>query len=261
MRLLLLLGLLAAPPAAAGPVAYTASLTLDFSFAFSTFEPGVGFVPMLFSSTGTGVASVVPAGPSGQIAALGLPGGTFALTGTKPITSSQITGNFPLYSVAVSAGNGAAALGPTGGVMPLLGTAKICLFASCANPPANVSIPLSVIGAGGTASFPGAVAVTVLGAPWTVGSITLTRDLATGMAAGFAHGPGSATSSLALNSGVLSLVTPIHISTDITPFAESTLAFARLTLHFVPEPATAFFVVVGAVGLAALGRQRGDRRS
>ncbi len=72
---------------------------------------------------------------------------------------------------------------------------------------------------------------------------------------GFAHGPASATqSTTAQPGGVLSLVTPVFISTPFLsiPIVE---AFSRMTLHFVPEPSTLLLLGSGIVALLALGRR------
>jgi hypothetical protein len=58
---------------------------------------------------------------------------------------------------------------------------------------------------------------------------------------------------------VLSLVTPVYFSTSVGTVPEATLAFARLTLHFVPEPATALLLGAGVAVLAGHGRRRRAR--
>jgi hypothetical protein len=137
------------------------------------------------------------------------------------------------------------------GAMPLNGTAKVCLFKLCSNARANVSVPISVVGAGGAATGSGTVSFTVRGAPWTAGVAavgTITRR-------GFAHGPASGTSSTAQHSGVARLVTPIFISTNLPPLAVIP-AFVFLDLHFAPEPSTLLLLAGGIAGLVMLGRAR-----
>jgi hypothetical protein len=73
-------------------------------------------------------------------------------------------------------------------------------------------------------------------------------------AMGFRHGPASLGSSTATASGVLQLVTPIVISTNLGVDLALLGAFAFLTLHFVPEPGTAVLLGAGVAALAALGR-------
>src|SRR6185295_19290658 len=119
--------------------------------------------------------------------------------------------------------------GGFGGQLPLLGIAKLCLFASCPAAIANVSVPLSNAGVGGERTAMGAVNVTVGGAPWT------TNDTVTGFRTrsdpftvmGFRRGPAGGPSSTAQASGVLQLVTPVFVSTNLA--AEPTVAtFASL---------------------------------
>src|SRR5690606_29310661 len=92
---------------------------------------------------GSGVADVTS--PSD----FSLPGGTFATTEiVVPVTDPAA---FPILGVQVTAANGTGTFSGGSGPMPILGQAKVCLFAPCETPPpANVSVPLSVVGAGGT---------------------------------------------------------------------------------------------------------------
>ena len=114
-----------------------------------------------------------------------------------PNAISQLT---PIEGAQLTVHNGAGTIMGGSGAIPLLGVAKLCLFALCdAPPPGNLSIPLSVVGAGGMAFSTALVNVTARGAPWTVGTAevgTLTRR-------GFAHGPSSITSSTAAAPGTL----------------------------------------------------------
>ena len=72
---------------------------------------------------------------------------------------------------------------------------------------------------------------------------------------GFAHGPASATqSTTAQPSGVLSLVTPVFVSTSLDSFPVIA-TFSTLTLHFVPEPSTMLLVSSGLLALFALGHR------
>jgi hypothetical protein len=140
--------------------------------------------------------------------------------------------------------------------MPLRGTLRVCLFLDCSAPPANLTVPLTPVGAGGSTTASGAVLVTVTGASWTTASaMDLEIPGVTSTYTGYAHGPSSAPSSTARIGGVVHLVTPIVISTNIA--ADGPLpGFAFLTIRFVPEPATAILVAAGIGVLAALGRRR-----
>ena len=72
---------------------------------------------------------------------------------------------------------------------------------------------------------------------------------------GFAHGPASASqSSTAQPGGVLSLVTPVFVSTSLDSFPVIPI-FSRMTLHFVPEPSTMLLLGSGLLALFALGRR------
>ena len=119
------------------------------------------------------------------------------------------------------------------------------------------------MGAGGllTAGGGGNLRVSALAAAWTIKTASLPVETPGGgsvslQARGWVHGPASFTGSTAGVGGALSLVTPIRVSSgDGQPLA----SFARLTLHFVPEPGTALAVALGGVGLAALRRRRARR--
>jgi hypothetical protein len=225
---------MSAGAAGAAPLPFTGSLAL----MIDAFGIGVG---------GAGTAEVDGFGHLGswQIAE-----GAFATTGlVVPITTPTAA---PIGGFLVTARNGAGEFERSrGGAMPILGSAKVCLFGSCDSAVANLTVPLSVVGAGGVATVEGAVNVTVVGAPWTTG----TASVGTATAVGYARGPNGQTSSTAQPSGEIQLVTPIRIYTNLSSATGAITAFAVLNLHFVPEPTTLVLLGAGLVATAIVGRR------
>jgi hypothetical protein len=233
----------------AGAEARAASLPFQGSLALQIGE----LDPIAVLGSGTADAS-----GDGHLASLSFGPAVFAAADIAvPVTDP---GAAPIASVLATidsqAGAFAAGSGGFGGAMAITGVARVCLFVACgAGPPANVSVPLSVIGSGGSSSVTMLVNVTVAGAGWTAATAAVPTGFATLTVRGFAHGPASMTSSTAAPSGVVRLVTPIVISTNIASSAVVP-AFGVLTLHFVPEPGTVALLGVGIAGLGSLGRAR-----
>lgn len=214
---------LLATPSRAAELPFSGSLAIE-----------VAALPAV-SVNGGGVVTLGSPAGSAQLTRAVVPPGVFAQSGFSVSVSASSA--FPIAGLQITAANGpgsfARAAGDRlGGAMPILGVAKVCLFAPCSQAPlANVSIPVDVVGAGGAATGQGAVNVTVVGAPWTtataaVGSITRR---------GFAQGPAGGAST-ALPGGRLGLVTPIFISTNVGALA-SISAFGRIEMR-MEQPAT-----------------------
>jgi len=91
------------------------------------------------------------------------------------------------------------------------------------------------------------VNLTVVGAPWTTGTVQI--GTVTAMC-----GRSPASSTVAA-SGTVSLVSPIFISTNISPTAVVP-TFGFLNMHFVPEPGTLVLLGAGIAGLVSYGRTR-----
>jgi len=232
---------------ASGGHAASLPFTATFEIQFATLPP--------IGVAGAGTALVNGSGGGSHVHTLALPGSTFATTGlVLPVTDPAV---FPINGVQLTAHNGpgnfADGGGTLGGVMPILGIAKVCLFGPCTAAVSNLPIPLSVVGQGGGVFPTGAVNLTVIGAPWTTG----TAAVGTITAMGSAHGPASGTSSTAAPSGQLRLVTPVFISTHIGASAVIA-AFGILTMHFVPEPGLIALVGAGIALLGAIGRAKRD---
>jgi hypothetical protein len=205
-----------------------------------------------FGVSGTGTAEVTSTGV--HLTALSLASGLAAGTGVvMPVTDPAAA---PIMGYQVTIANGAAAFAETSGgelagTMPILGVAKVCLFAPCSAALSNLSLPLTPIGVGGTAVGAGPVSLTLRGAPWTSGDAVILPGYYS--TPGFRHGPASLTSSTAQPGGEMRLVTPIFISTNIG-VGVTLESYAFLDVRFVPEPSAALLLSVGALGLAIRGR-------
>jgi hypothetical protein len=198
---------------------------------------------------GAGIAIVNGSSGSGHLTALAVPVGAFATTGfVVPITDP---GAAPIVGVQVTAANGAGSFagvggsGSFGGVMPLAGTVKVCLFGPCSIAVANLDVPLSVVGNGGATYVTGAINLTVIGAPWTTGTASIGSITAMGGVA-----PASSTD-------FISLVTPIYIIQNV-PAGSIVPSFAYLNLSglSIPEPGTLVLLGSGIIALVVMGRSR-----
>jgi hypothetical protein len=124
------------------------------------------------------------------------------------------------------------------------------------------------VGIGGLITVGGdsAIRISLEAAPWTVKTATAIdqTDDNTGVAAfhavtrmGFAHGPASGTTSTAQPSGVVQLVTPSQVRTNLSLGTNVKVSvLTELLIHFVPEPGLLLLLGSGVFGLALLGRRR-----
>jgi hypothetical protein len=242
LRLVLVLATLAfASPARAALLPFQATLDIAFGGFFFVTLPGAG------------VATVNGDGTGGALTQLGLPAGVFTIATGFP-------GTFPLGGIDITAANGAGSVGPLatnagGGAMPVQGVARLCLLAPCSVASFVLSLPLSGVGAGGVATVTGPFSVTLEGAPWTKGRITVSRPASVSIVSGFARGPNGLAGSTAQPGGVVSLVTPIRIATTLPGF-EDLDSWAQLHIELVPEPATLVLVAVGLAAIAGAARRR-----
>jgi len=237
-----------ASPAHGVALQFVSSLAIAIS-------PSPLVAPIVISGSGT--AMINGSGAGGHLTGLAVPPGVFASSNVVVTFTTPVQGAIAGIDLTVAnapghfAGVGAS--GTFGGVMPLSGIAKLCLFANCSAAVSNLNVPLSVVGAGGTAFVDGSgvamPSVTVIGAPWTTGTIAI--GTATAMGRAFP------TSYTGAPSGQVELVTPIFISTSDPIALVPSFAFAAF--HFLPEPGTAVLVGSGIAGLVAFGRTRGPR--
>ena len=172
------------------------------------------------------------------------------------------TGLIGQISGGATSGN---ALSPN--TLPVGGIFKLCiLFMGC---PSYIPVPLTDngtrgLGIGGLLTINGfgkaGIKISAINNPWTIKTaVVASIPTANGNAFttqsrfGFAHGPGSGTSSTANQSGVVQLVTPARVITTING---TTPLFAILRIHFIPEPGTFLLFGSGVVAMGIAGRRR-----
>ena len=240
---------MATTPAHAAPLPVTMVGQASISLA--------GLSPLLVPASPVSVTGTVSTtGEKGHITSLNIPASPFDVAGfVVPITDPAAA---PIKGIQATVHNAAGHFeGSTlGGTMSLNGVTKVCLFKACSIATANLSVPLSNVGQGGTIAVPpgdtsASVNLTVVGAPWTAG----VAAVGTVTEMGFQHGPASNTSSTVAASGAIRLVSPIFVSTNIGASAVVP-GFAFLDLHFVPEPGTLLLLGSGIAGLVMFGRAK-----
>jgi hypothetical protein len=239
-----LLGVLAAGFIAIGVAGQAHAVNKDFAGSLAIQLATLDPVTIL----GTGTAIVNGSGAAGHLTALQVPASPFATLGfVLPVTDPVV---FPIAGVQLTGHNaegnfaGVGGSGSFGGQMPINGFAKVCLFGSCSEAVSNLSVPLTVLGNGGTALVTGAVNLTVIGAPWTTGTAAVGANTLMGGVT-----PASNTGS---PGGSVTLVTPIFISTNIGASA-IVPGFGILT---IPEPGTAAVFGAAFAALVAVGLSR-----
>jgi hypothetical protein len=179
-------------------------------------------------------------------------------------------------------GGASSASALTQNVLPVRGVAKICILTtSCETflallltqptltvngAPGGGSVGVGVGGlitAGGGSS---PIRLSLQAAPWTIKSASAIDHVETTggnaiftpiTSTGFAHGPASGTTSTVQPSGVVQLVTPNQLVTNL-PFgsSEKMAILVSLGIHFIPEPGPLLLLGSGVVGLGILGRTR-----
>jgi hypothetical protein len=245
--------------------------------------------------TGGGVATIN--GSSGAVPAhlgtlrLAASRGQIQGTGIMLLTDPDYPGNPPfLRYEGVGAGTGtwggisggAVSISTGGGILPLGGSVKYCLLSTACTqyiemvltqPTTLNGVPgpgVKGVGVGGliTGGFPGDILFSLQAAPWTIKTATVIDQITTSpayrdfefvtwVAEGWAHAPASTTTSTAQPGGVVQLVTPNQIVTNVPVFSNEKMgSLVILVIRFVPEPGLLLLLGSGVAGLALVGRKR-----
>jgi hypothetical protein len=252
-----------------------------------------GFAPGKL--TGGGVATIN--GSSGAVPAhlntlrLAASRGQIQGTGIMLLTDPWASGAIPaLRYEGVGGGTGtwggisggAASTSTGGGILPLGGTGKYCIWSTACT--TNITLPLTQpttvngvpgpgikgVGVGGVITYGGlgggfgGMKISLQAAPWTIKTATVIdqittpfgdQEFVTWVAKGWAHAPVSATTSTVQPGGVVQLVTPTQIVGN-SALNEKTGSFVILVIRFIPEPGLLLLLGSGVAGLVLLGRRR-----
>ena len=270
-------------------VASAAALNWSGTFVLDMSDFGSG------KATGGGVATVN--GSSGAVpahlstlrlaASRGHVAGSFINIVTDPETASNGIGAIAYENIyggtgtfgGISGGT-ASTSAMTPNLMPMHGVVKICILSSACT--LYIALPFTApttgggikgIGIGGTQTVGGygGIRMSIQHAPWTIKTATMTDQISTPGGSrvfvpvtmkGWAHAPASSTTSTAQPSGMVQLVTPNQIETNLPLGSnDKVTAGALLLIHFVPEPGLLVLLGSGVAGLAVLGcRMRARKR-
>jgi len=203
------------------------------------------------------ITASVSRGAGNSLTGVAFPDQIFSTAGfVLPVTDPSAS---PIKGVQATAANGAASFHATaggfGGTMPLAGQNKVCLFGPCSAAVANISVPVNVVGIGGTTKVTAAVNLTVIGAPWTDGTVAIGTITKMGSV-----GANSATGGGGVKNAV-SLVTPVFVSTNIGASAIVPVfgVFDFTITTATPEPTTLAALGASIVALMSVGVKRRKR--
>ena len=244
--------------------------------------------------TGGGVATIN--GSSGVIPAhlntlrLAASRGQFEGTFTRIVTDPDVLGSGVALLVYEGIegqtgtwggiSGGAASTSTGGGILPVGGTVKYCILSTACTQflPILLTQPTTVngvpgtgikgIGIGGllTVGGYGGIRMSMQQAPWTVKTATVIDQITTVEGSrisfnlvykGWAHDAASTTSSTAKPGGMVQLVAPQQVETNLPLGSNDKVGTgAMFVIHFIPEPGLLLLVGSGIAGLAVLGRAR-----
>ena len=164
----------------------------------------------------------------------------------------------------------------TQNTLPSRGTVRLCLLtANCKSGFLDLDLSSTLngvgVGVGGLLTIGVAednpIKISIQGAPWTIKTVTIQDHITTTgkvntkiipvTLKGFAHDPASGTTNTATPSGVVQLVTPSQVETNLPLGSNDKVAGGQtLRIHFIPEPGLLLLLGSGVAGLALLGRKR-----
>ncbi len=195
------------------------------------------------------------------------------------IASIRINSDLGTGTFAPISGGAASTTVLTKNVLPVRGLSKVCLLSTqCTN-----FLPLVLtqhvatsmakgVGIGGLLTIGAGtnpIRISIEAAPWTIKTATKIDQITTPMTPmgikvfinvsgkGFAHDPSSTTTNTAQPSGVVQLISPMQIVTNLTSGSNAKISlFSTMKLHFIPEPGMLVLLGSGVAGLVMLGRRR-----
>ncbi len=164
------------------------------------------------------------------------------------------------------------------GRLPVGGLVKLCLLNTDCTVTADVELTqldptrpggIKGIGIGGLLTINvlnGVANVSIHAKPWQIAQATLIDQIETTgeqitfvdvNIRGFVHGPASASSTSGAVGGVIQLISPSQVITNLTlGTSDKVGAGQTLFIRFIPEPGLLLLIGSGVAGLALLGRSR-----
>jgi hypothetical protein len=238
-----------------------------------------------------GVAKINNSGGGSHVITLELKASNGGIVGggMVPITDPKVKSN-GIASVRIDATMGSGALAPISGnaassvatltqnTLPIKGVTKICLLTTSCTDFLSLSHTQNNgakgVGIGGLLTIGGTnpIRISIEAAPWTIKTGTSLDEISTVPSnmvkvftninsAGFVHTPasndGATASSTATPNGVVQLISPMQVVTNLTAGSSKKIAlFARMGIRFIPEPGMLLLLGSGVAGLVLLGRHR-----
>ena len=178
----------------------------------------------------------------------------------------------------ISGAAGSATVTPKfNGFLPLAGIVRLCLINTTCDTSASLILTTHTagsstigIGIGGLLTINilgGAARISVQANPWQIKTATIYDQITTPINGlqttvtrkynGWAHGPGSATTTTAQIGGVVQLISASQVRTNLPQGSSVKVASAQtLLIRFVPEPGMLLMIGSGIAGLVLIGRKR-----